>query len=191
MPPILYQKYLYRPRRKRPVADLILSEDNRTYTGVAWLLDKSSKFLAVVSGLSLIAMALMSLRSIVGRSFFDSPLLGDYELVQMFSAIAVALSLPYANWVKGHVIVDFFTAKASPTLNRWLDTIAQALIALFSAVLCWNTLRGLFDLKDTGDASMLLEIPTWWTYGPIALAFAMLCATALYAITHPDRGEAA
>lgn len=173
------------------MADLILSEDNRTYTGLGWLLDKSSKTLAVASGLSLIAMALMSLRSIVGRAFFDSPLLGDYELVQMFSAIAVSLSLPYANWVKGHVIVDFFTAKASPRLNRVLDALAQALIALFSAVLCWNTLRGLVDLKSTGDASMLLEIPTWWTYGPIALAFALLCATAVYAISHPARGEQA
>ena len=173
------------------MADLILSDSNHTYTGVGWLLDKCSKALAVASGLSLIAMALMSLRSIVGRAFFDSPLLGDYELVQMFSAIAVSLSLPYANWVKGHVIVDFFTAKAPASLNRWLDAAAQLLIAVFSAVLCWNTLRGLFDLKNTGDASMLLEIPTWWTYGPIALAFALLCATALYAITHPDRGEQA
>ncbi|MEY3992698.1 MAG: hypothetical protein RIS04_1461 [Pseudomonadota bacterium] len=173
------------------MADLILSEDNRTYTGAGWLLDKTSKAMAVASGLSLIAMALMSLRSIVGRSFFDAPLLGDYELVQMFSAIAVSLSLPYANWVKGHVIVDFFTAKASASLNRWLDGVAQLLIAVFSAVLCWNTLRGLIDLKSTGDASMLLEIPTWWTYGPIAAAFAVLCATALYAITHPERGEQA
>lgn len=89
------------------MADIILSEDNRTYTGIGWLLDKISKALAVASGLSLVAMALMSLRSIVGRSFFDSPLLGDYELVQMFSAVAVSLSLPYANWIKGHVIVDF------------------------------------------------------------------------------------
>lgn len=173
------------------MADIILSEDNRTFTGIGWLIDKISKTFAVASGLSLVAMALMSLRSILGRSFFDSPLLGDYELVQMFSAVAVSLSLPYANWIKGHVIVDFFTAKASPALNRWLDTGAQVLIAFFSAVLCWNTLRGLFDLKDTGDASMLLEIPTWWTYGPIAMSFAILCATALYAITHPTKGEQA
>lgn len=147
--------------------------------------------MAVISGLTLVLMALMSLRSILGRSLFNSPLLGDYELVQMLSAVAVSLSLPYTNWVKGHVIVDFFTTNAPAKVNRWLDAVAQAFIAFFSAILCWNTLRGLFDLKSTGDASMLLEIPTWWTYGPIALAFAVLCATALYAMTHPDQGEQA
>jgi TRAP-type C4-dicarboxylate transport system permease small subunit len=39
---------------------------------------------------------------------------------------------------------------------------------------------GLRDLQGSFDASMLLEIPTWWAYVPLVPAFALLTATALY-----------
>jgi len=39
---------------------------------------------------------------------------------------------------------------------------------------------GLRDLQGNFDASMLLEIPTWWAYVPLVPAFALLTVTALY-----------
>jgi TRAP-type C4-dicarboxylate transport system permease small subunit len=163
------------------VADIVLTETTRRYEGVGLLLDKANKALAVASGVTLIAMALMSLRSIVGRTFFESPLLGDYELVQMMSAVAVVMALPYANWIGGHVIVDFFTAKASVKTNAALDFLAQALMAAFSALLTWKIAVGMLDLKGNMDASMMLNIPTWWSYAPMVPAFALLTATSVFA----------
>jgi TRAP-type C4-dicarboxylate transport system permease small subunit len=163
------------------VADIVLTETTRRYEGVGLLLDKANKALAVVSGVTLVAMALMSLRSIVGRTFFESPLLGDYELVQMMSAVAVVMALPYANWIGGHVIVDFFTAKASVKTNAALDFLAQALMAAFSALLTWKIAVGMLDLKGNMDASMMLNIPTWWSYAPMVPAFALLTATSVFA----------
>jgi TRAP-type C4-dicarboxylate transport system permease small subunit len=163
------------------VADIVLSETTRRYEGVGLVLDKACKGLAVVSGVTLTAMALMSLRSIVGRTFFESPLLGDYELVQMMSAVAVVMALPYANWIGGHVIVDFFTAKASVKTNAALDWVAQALMAAFSALLTWKITMGMLDLKGNMDASMMLNIPTWWSYAPMVPAFALLTATSVFA----------
>jgi TRAP-type C4-dicarboxylate transport system permease small subunit len=129
----------------------------------------------------------MSLYSIAGRTLFDKALLGDYELVQMFSAVAVAMSLPYANWIGGHVIVDFFTAKASPKTNAGLDGVAHVFMALFSFVIAWKLAVGMWDLKNNFDASMLLNIPTWWSYVPLIPSFALLGATALYAAYHHFR----
>lgn len=163
------------------MADIVLSETTRRYEGVGLVLDKACKGLAVVSGVTLTAMALMSLRSIVGRTFFESPLLGDYELVQMMSAVAVVMALPYANWIGGHVIVDFFTAKASVKTNAALDWVAQALMAAFSALLTWKITMGMLDLKGNMDASMMLNIPTWWSYAPMVPAFALLTATSVFA----------
>jgi TRAP-type C4-dicarboxylate transport system permease small subunit len=163
------------------VADIVLTETTRRYEGIGLVLDKATKGLAVVSGVTLIAMALMSLRSIVGRTFFESPLLGDYELVQMMSAVAVVMALPYANWMGGHVIVDFFTAKASVKTNAVLDCLAQALMAVFSALLTWKVAMGMVDLKGNMDASMMLNIPTWWSYAPMVPAFALLTATSVFA----------
>ena len=87
------------------MAEVVHVMSTRQYQGLGWVLDRLSKLLAILSGLTLLAMAFMSLRSIVGRSFFDAPLLGDFELVQFLCAGAVAMSLPYTHWISGHVIV--------------------------------------------------------------------------------------
>ena len=163
------------------MAEVLVSETSKRYTGVGHGIDVLCKVFAVAGGVTLTAMALMSIRSIVGRSFFDSPLLGDYELVQMLSAAAIAMTLPYAHWIGAHVIVDFFTAKASVKTNAFLDLMANLFLALFSAVITWRLLVGLLDLRNTMDASMMLNIPTWWAYIPMIPSFALLTAAALYA----------
>ena len=38
----------------------------------------------------------------------------------------------------------------------------------------------MLDLRGNFDASMLLEIPTWWAYIPLVPSFALLSLTALY-----------
>ena len=162
------------------MAEAVHVMSNHPYQGLGWLLDRLCKLLAMLSGLTLLAMAFMSLRSIVGRAFFDSPLLGDYELVQFLCAGAVAMSLPYTHWISGHVIVDFFTAKAPARFNALLDTLANLLLATFAALLTWRIWVGLLDLQGSFDASMLLEIPTWWAYVPLLPSFALLTVTALY-----------
>jgi TRAP-type C4-dicarboxylate transport system permease small subunit len=163
------------------LADILVSESTRTYTGYGLFLDRACKALAVVAGVTLVIMALMSLWSILGRSVFDKPLIGDYELVQMLSAVAVAMTLPYAHWVGAHVIVDFFTAKAPVKTNAFLDLLANVILAVFSAVISWRLALGMVDLKGNFDASMMLNIPTWWSYAPLVPSFALLAAAAAYA----------
>lgn len=162
------------------MAEAVHVLSTRQYQGLGWVLDRLCKLLAILSGLTLLAMAFMSLRSIVGRSFFDAPLLGDFELVQFLCAGAVAMSLPYTHWISGHVIVDFFTANAPARLNAVLDTLANLLLSLFAGLISWRVTVGMLDLRGNFDASMLLEIPTWWAYTPLVPSFALLSLTALY-----------
>lgn len=162
------------------MAEAVPVISTRQHQGLGWVLDRLCKLLAILSGLTLLAMAFMSLRSIMGRAFFDAPLLGDYELVQFMCAGAVAMSLPYTHWISGHVIVDFFTAKAPPKVNAVLDLLAHLLLAFFAGLLSWRIGVGLLDLRGSFDASMLLEIPTWWAYVPLVPSFALLSLTALY-----------
>lgn len=162
------------------MAEVVHVLSTRQYQGLGWVLDRLCKLLAILSGLTLLAMAFMSLRSIVGRSFFDAPLLGDFELVQFLCAGAVAMSLPYTHWISGHVIVDFFTANAPARLNAVLDTLANLLLSLFAGLISWRVTVGMLDLRGNFDASMLLEIPTWWAYIPLVPSFALLSLTALY-----------
>jgi TRAP-type C4-dicarboxylate transport system permease small subunit len=146
------------------------------------LLVDACKAFAVAAALLLILMAAMSLASIAGRALLGRPILGDYELVQVMCAMAVAMALPYCQLVRGHVIVDFFTTRASVSVNRTLDVAAALMLAVVAFVVAWRVARGMADLWRTGDASMLIGFPTWIAYAPIAASFALLgCAAMLTA----------
>lgn len=144
------------------------------------VLDAVSRLFALCAGLMLTAMALMSVYSIIGRSFFDKPVLGDYELVQMMSAVAVTMALPYCQMVRGHIIVDFFTTWLSRRSNAVLDTLAALLLALCAFVIGWRVSVATFEFARNNDASMLLGLPTWWGYAPMGPSFFLLGCAALY-----------
>lgn len=145
--------------------------------------------MAVLAGLMFCAEAVMSVVSVVGRALFGMPVQGDYELVQMLSAMGIALCLPYCQVKRGHVFVDFFTLWASPGLKRALDAIAALLLALCSFVLAWRIWEGMLEMREYGETSMVIALPVWWGYVPVAPAFVLLGITALYTFSQEVRGD--
>ena len=147
---------------------------------VGQLLNKTCRLFAVCGGIMLILMALMSLASILGRSVFDQPVLGDYELVQTMSAIAVAMSLPFCQMIRGHIIVDFFSTGLPARVNKRLDILASLVLAFAGFIFSWRITLGMIELRSNGDGSMLLNLPTWWGYVPMVPSFFLLGCAALY-----------
>ena len=147
---------------------------------VGRVLNRVCRIFAVCAGMMLILMSLMSLASIVGRSVFDKPILGDYELVQTMSAIAVAMSLPFCQMIRGHIIVDFFTTGLPARVNGKLDIVASMVLAVAGFLFSWRISLGMIELRSNGDASMLLNLPTWWGYAPMVPSFFLLGCAALY-----------
>ncbi len=163
------------------MADAIFVDKDAQPTAlVGRVLNKVCRAFAIGSGLMLIAMSLMSVGSIVGRALFSKPVLGDYELVQAMSAIAVSMALPFCQMIRGHIIVDFFTTSAPPKFNTFLDVVASLLLAVAGFVFSWRITLGMFELRANGDASMLLNLPTWWAYAPMVPSFFLLGCAALY-----------
>jgi TRAP-type C4-dicarboxylate transport system permease small subunit len=162
------------------MADVVTGEVQSHHRGPAGLLliALCKAFAVGATGL-LILMAAMSLASIVGRTFFDNPILGDYELVQVLCAAAVSMALPYCQIARGHVIVDFFTTRAPRRVVRALDIAASLLLAVLAFVVAWRLAIGMADLRRTGDASMLIGFPTWVVYVPMTASFVLLGFAAL------------
>lgn len=122
----------------------------------------------------------LSAYSVIGRWLFSSPLLGDVELVQMGAAISIAACLPYAQMRKAHIIVDFFTLRASVRTRRWLDVSAALLLALCSAVLAWRSTLGAIETYEYGESTMILGWPLWWSFITLGPGFFLLSLTSLY-----------
>jgi len=153
------------------------------------VLDRQSRLLAFVGGLLLVAMTLMATYSIAMRTLFDEPLLGDVELVQMGCGIAIVFFLPLCQLRRGNVIVDVFTLRASPRVRSALDGLGSVLMALTAALLAWRSLVGTLDAYGTGEESIILGVPIWWSISAFAPGFALLAVVALYTAWQDFRGE--
>lgn len=135
------------------------------------------RLFAGIGGLTLVAMMLMTVTSVVKRGVFGAPIPGDYELMQMGCAIAIFCFLPWCQAVGGNVLVDFFTQKTSPRLNHLLEALGDLLYLLIAALLMWRMYHGGLEAREYGDQSMVLRLPAWWGYAIAMPAMGLLAVT--------------
>ena len=127
-----------------------------------------SEALAVFGGIVLLAMTAFTVISVVGRTGFDLPVLGDQEIVELGCAIAIFSFMPYCQMRAANVIVDFFTARLGQAARDGLDATMNAIFSVCILIVTWRLAVGGIATFHASDASMFLRIPQWWGY---ALAF--------------------
>ncbi len=159
---------------------------------MAWL-EKLARASAVLAGTLLTLVALMTCASVVGRDFFGATLAGAFELTGVASGVAIALFMPWCQMRRGHICVDFFTARASATAQSRLDRIGALLMALVMWVMAWHTALGGVSAWSNHTSSMLLGFPDWLVYAgmapPLALAGCIaLLQAALPTLDQPGGG---
>ena len=143
------------------------------------VIEAPCEWLAAAGGAVLIGIALMSAISILGRALLSRPIQGDYELVQMGTAIFVACCLPLAQIRYANIIVDFFTTRASPRAQAGLDALGALVVAIVMTFVAWRTAVGTIDIMRSGQTTTILGVPTWYTYLAMEPGLA-LCAVAAY-----------
>ena len=152
---------------------------------MARLLEGIARAFALAGGALLAAITGMSVVSIAGRTMLGMPVPGDFELVQVGCAAAIAAFLPYCQLRRGNIIVDFFTTRASRRTQTKLDALGALVLAAVMAVLAWRAAAGMLSVKAAGEVSMIVGFPIWVGYAAIvpSLALASLAgiATALEA----------
>lgn len=138
------------------------------------LFEAFTKKLAIVGGIVLVLMSISTVISVMGRYFFDAPIVGDSEIVKMLTGVAVSLCLPYCHMRYGNVIVDVFTAHSSLRVKTTLDFIGSLLLAILALLLAWQTTNGAFDAYNYDNETMMLRLKEWWFYIIIAGGLYML-----------------
>ena len=116
---------------------------------------------------------LMTCYSLIGRNFFDTALIGDFELTGIGSGAAIALFMPLCQFKHDNIIVDFFTANRSAAFNHKLDRLGDLLMTLIFALLSWRCALGAINARETQGASMLLGFPDWIVFTSMSIPFAL------------------
>ena len=123
--------------------------------------------LAILGGLLLTGMAVMTVASIVGRALIPfglRPITGDFEMVEMGCAVAIFAFLPWCQLTRGHVTVDVFVGLGPRWLLRFTQLIGDIVIALIAAVLLWRFWLGMEEMISNGQETYLLGLPIWYGY---------------------------
>lgn len=133
-------------------------------SGTERLLRRLCDASAAIGGVILVAMAAMTVVSVVGRAAFSHPILGDVELVQLGCAVVVASFLPYTQFNRANIIVDFFTTGATARTQRRLDAFGTLLYTIVLALVCWRVAAGGIAIHEAQESSMLMNLPLWIPY---------------------------
>ena len=147
------------------------------------VLNKTSKFFAIFGGLVLLIAVLISVFSIFGRVVLSSPLLGDFELVEIACAVAIGSFLPLCHLKNGNVIVDFITAKLSKNKINLLDAISSLIFGLTALFFSSRMVLGARDMYVYQEETMLLAFPVWIPFLPVIASFFLLTICCFYTFT--------
>jgi TRAP-type C4-dicarboxylate transport system permease small subunit len=103
------------------------------------LFDWLAKGCAIVAGIVVVVITLLTTWSIVGRWLFSSPVMGDTEVIEFAMAVVVAGCLPICQWRGDNIIVDFFTTRMLAMMALRVPIAAAMFIPGMSrSATCWH-----------------------------------------------------
>jgi len=144
------------------------------------MLDKLAKLCALLAGVLLCFITVLTCVSIVGRETAGQTVPGDFELVALATGAAVGLFMPLCQLHRSNISIDFFTARLPARFNSGLDRVGAGLLGLSFALLSWRTALGGLNAWQTASTTMLLGVPEWLAYLPMVPGFALTAVIALH-----------
>ncbi|WP_341903183.1 TRAP transporter small permease subunit [Polaromonas sp. YR568] len=144
------------------------------------LLEPLAKASAILAGLLMTVITLMTCVSLIGRNTTGATIVGDFELTGVAAGAAIALFMPFCQLRRGNIIVDFFTSRAAPGTNARLDRLGALLLAATFALLAWRTSLGGLNSFNTNSETQILGFPEWITYAFMVPGFVLTVVIALW-----------
>lgn len=151
------------------------------------LIARVSRLWAILGGVVLLGVMLMTVVSVAMRYTLGSPILGDFELVELGTAVAAFAFLPYAQLTRGNVAVDVFTTRAPVRVQAALTALGSLALALIAALLVWRMALGGHDFYRYNEVTTNIGVPRWWVFPPILLSLALLVLTSLQTLAEDLR----
>ncbi|MGV3569701.1 MAG: TRAP transporter small permease [Ramlibacter sp.] len=144
------------------------------------VLEQLAKFCAILAGMLLTGITLMTCGSLIGRNTTGDSIVGAFELTGVAAGAAIALFMPLCQARRGNIIVDFFTARMPAQVNARLDRFGALLLALIFALLAWRTSLGGINSFSYGSETQIMGFPEWITYAAMVPAFVLAGLIALH-----------
>lgn len=163
---------------------------------IARIMEALSRVMAILGGLVLLALVVMTCVSIAGRFLGGvlhgagmdgladglgiGPVEGDFELVEAAMAFVIFAFLPITQLRDSHASVDVFTGLLGARPNRWLTAAWAMLFAAVLILISWQLWAGTQDKLRYGETTFQLQFPVWWAYAAALLGGVVAALVATY-----------
>jgi TRAP-type C4-dicarboxylate transport system permease small subunit len=144
------------------------------------ILASLARICAVLAGLLLTVITLMTCASLIGRNTIGVTVTGDFELSAVAAGAAIALFMPLCQLQRANIIVDFFSARFGDKTNAGLDRFGALLLALVFALLAWRTSLGGLNSWRTNSETQIIGFPEWVAYACMVPPFVLTMVIGLY-----------
>ena len=166
-------------------------------------IDHLARLFALLGGVVLAALILMTCLSITGRALNSvlhsdivqawagdlaavllrsgiGPINGDFELVEAGMAFAIFAFLPLCQLRGAHASVDIITARLSPATQRVLRMGIEVVFAAVLVLIAWKLFEGMESKRRSGQTTLLLEYPLWWAYAASLVGSVVAALVAIF-----------
>lgn len=127
----------------------------------------------------LAAMMLLTVADVALRSFFNRPIHGTYELIELGLACAIFVALPAVFLRDEHLVVDVIDSLAPRPVVRLLDLFGALCSFLVLAVMLWKMVPFARDMQEFGDVTADLSIPKIVYWIPVLVGIGASAAATL------------
>lgn len=142
------------------------------YKCAEWLtvpVERTSSLINWAGCFVLAVMMFFTAADVMGRYFFNRPILGSFEIQAFLMAIVVGFSLAICGVNKGHISVDIVLSLLPKRVRAVMDLISDLVSISFMVFVTWQTFHYMVILYQTHNVASTIPIPSW----PFALASAL------------------
>jgi tripartite ATP-independent transporter DctM subunit len=123
-----------------------------------------SECLIVISRIVVALMAGLITLDVVLRYFFNRPIAGSYELIELMMVFVVFLGLAFTQVKKAHLCIDLFVKSLSSETMAGINMLTCLISTGVFGVITWRLFNTTLNEFEVGSISTILSIPLWISY---------------------------
>jgi TRAP-type C4-dicarboxylate transport system permease small subunit len=126
--------------------------------GLKRKVESISKFLDLIGGYFYFAMMLIVVYNVIMRSIFSKPFIGTVELVEIFAAVAVGLTISYCAILEEHISIDFVLEYFPKKFQKIVNIIMNVLSIGFLGTAAWMIFKYGESVRISGRVTATMGI---------------------------------
>ena len=133
-------------------------------------MNKIFDYSAIASGIILLLLSVLTFCDVFGRRFFNSPVMGTIEIVEVGMALVAFLAMPRAFFLNSHVSADFINQIDNNLLKKIIIVLKFIFMISVMSMMAYATTLSALEFTKNERVTLELELYFYPFFYVIALA---------------------